>query len=540
VAGLVVAAYLVPQCMAYARLAGLPAVTGLWAVPVPLVAYALLGTSSRLSVGPDSTSALLAGSAAASLAAATGANPAKLAAALAMAVAAVAFVAWFARLGFLADLLSRPVITGYMAGVAVFMIAGQLPNLTGVPASERHTIPRLVEAASRLGELRPAPLILGLSLVAFLTATNRIRRLPGPLIGVLAATAATAWFHLDTYGVATVGPVPRGLPHLAWPSIPAGAWPAALAAATGIWVVAYSDQVLTARAFASRSGDRVDANQELLALAAANAGAGLSGGFPIAASASRTAIAEAAGGTTQLTSLVAAAIVVGVLLAAGGLLGKFPLAALAALVLYAAGRLIEPSEIRRIAGFRPSELIPATAAFVGVVAFDTIIGIGLAVALSVLELFARVARAHDGILGRVPGLAGLHDIDDWPAAETIPGLVVYRYDAPLCFANTEHFRTRLLAAVDAEIHPVEWVLLNMEANVEIDFTAACMLMELHGELRRRGIELALARVKQDLLRYLKRCGLADAVGPDRIFPTLPTALAAFEARHDPVPNRDQV
>jgi MFS superfamily sulfate permease-like transporter len=181
----------------------------------------------------------------------------------------------------------------------------------------------------------------------------------------------------------------------------------------------------------------------------------------------------------------------------------------------------------------------SAAAFVGVVAFDTIIGIGLAVALSVLELFARVARAHDGILGRVPGLAGLHDIDDWPDAETIPGLVVYRYDAPLCFANAEHFRTRLLAAVDAEIHPVEWVLLNMEANVEIDFTAAGMLVELHGELRRRGIELALARVKQDLLRYLKRCGLADAVGPDRIFPTLPTALAAFEARHGPVPNRGQ-
>ena len=531
VAGLVVAAYLVPQCMAYARLAGLPAVAGLWAVPIPLVVYAMLGTSTRLSVGPDSASALLAGSAAASLAADTGADPAKLASALAVAVAAVAFVAWIARLGFLADLLSRPVLTGYMAGVAVAMIAGQLPNLTGVPTSERATIPRLVEVISRVGDLRPAPLILGLILIAVLSVIGRVRRLPGPLLAVLAATAVTAVFHLEAYGVATVGSVARGLPRLAWPSIPYGAWPAVMASAIGIWVVAYSDQVLTARTFAGRAGDRVDANQELLALAAANAGAGIAGGLPVAASASRTALADAFGGRSQLTSLTAAATVVGVLIAAGGLLEQFPLTALAALVLVAASRLIEPGEFRRIAKFRPAELIPAAAAFVGVVAFDTIIGIGVAVALSVLELFARVARAHDGILGKVPGLAGLHDIDDWPDAQTIPGLVVYRYDAPLCFANAEDFRSRVLAAVDAESQPVEWVLLNMEANVEIDLTAADMLVELHDELRRRGIELALARVKQDLLRYLARCGLAASVGPDRIFPTLPTALAAFEARH---------
>jgi SulP family sulfate permease len=268
-------------------------------------------------------------------------------------------------------------------------------------------------------------------------------------------------------------------------------------------------------------------------LAGANASAGLLGGFPVSSSASRTALADSAGARTQLTNLVAALVVAGVLLVAGPLLASFPLAALGGLVVYAALRLIDLPEMRRIAAFRRREAVIAAASFAGVVLFDLLAGIGIAVALSVAELFARIARAHDAVQGEVPGLAGLHDVDDYPAATTTPGLVVYRYDAPLCFANAEDFRSRILEAVNEANPTVEWVVINMEANVEIDLTATDMLEDLRRELTSRGIVVALARVKRDLAVYLDRAGLSARVGNDHIFPTLPTALDGFRHRHKP-------
>jgi high affinity sulfate transporter 1 len=525
-----VAAYLVPQSLAYARLAGVEPVTGLWAAFPALVVYAVLGTSSLLSVGPESASALLVGSAVATLTDEPGADPAAVAAALAFAVGVVSLLAWAARLGFLADLLSRPVLVGYLAGVAITMVVSQLPNITGIVSDHRDTLPRLRDVASDLGDLRLAPLVLALAVTSALVVLQRWRRVPGPLLVVLAATAAAAAFDLERHGVRTVGTVPTGLPSVAFPQIPGHLWPSVFAAAAGVTVVSFSGNVLTGRAFAARLGDRIDANQELLALAAANGATAMAGGFPVSSSDSRTALADAAGGGSQLTSIVAALCVVLVLVVAGPLIEEFPLAALGGLIVYGALRLVSATEIRRIAAFRHSEIVITAAAAVGVVAFDLLVGIGLAVALSVADLFRRVARAHDAVQGTVPGLAGLHDVDDYPDAQTIPGLVVYRYDAPLCFANAEDFRSRVLAAVDVETEPVEWVLLNMEANVEIDLTATDMLEELRGELHRRGIVLALARVKRDLALYLERSGLTAEVGADRIFPTLPTATAAFRDR----------
>lgn len=531
-AGLAVAAYLVPQCMAYARLAGLAPVTGLWAALGALVLYALLGTSSCLSVGPESASALLVGSAVASVGADFGPQDrAEIAAALALAVAAIALLAWATRLGLLADLLSRPVLVGYMTGVAVTMIVSQLPNLTGISSSHRDTLARAADIVGHLGDLRLGPLAVGSAVVAALALLQRFRRVPGPLLVVLATTAVTAVWGLENHGVTTIADVPTGLPSLALPGIPAHLWPGVLAAATGICVVVFADNILTARAFAARRGERIDANQEFLALAGANAAAAIVGGFPVSSSGSRTALAEAAGGRTQLTSLVAAVVVAVVLLFAGQLLESFPLAALGGLVVYAAARLIDVAEMRRIVAFRRSETVIAATSFTGVVLFDLLAGIGIAVALSVAELFARIARAHDAVQGEVPGLAGLHDIDDYPEATTIPGLVVYRYDAPLCFANAEDFRTRVLAAVDDAGPVVEWVVLNTEANVEIDLTATDMLEHLRAELASRGIVLALARVKHDLAVYLDRAGFASRVGTDHIYPTLPTALEGFHRRH---------
>lgn len=531
-AGATVAAFMVPQCMAYARLAELRPVHGLWAAVPALLVYGFLGSSSRLSVGPDSAVALMVATSVAGLTSAPELR-AEVAAALALAVGAVALVAWLVRLGFVAQLLSRPVLVGFLAGVAVTMVVSQLPGLTGIDdaAEHRDTVHRLGALLGDLDDLRPVPLAFGAGIVALLAVLARFRRVPGPLVAVLLATAVAAVFDLRRHGVTTVGDIPGGLPPLGFPDIPASLWPGVFLAALGITVVVYSGNVLTARAFDDSNGSAVDPNRELLALSGVNAAAGLAGGFPVTSSPSRTALADAAGARTQFTSVVAAGTILAVLLAAAPLLESFPQAALGALVIFAAYRLVDTNELRRLARFRMSELGLALVTFAGVVVFDLLIGIAVAVGLSVLELFARVARAHDAVQGKVPGLAGLHDVDDYPEAETVPGLVVYRYDGPLCFANAADFHNRVMAAVDAEPEPPEWVLLNMEANVEIDLTACDMLHDLCADLDERGITLAMARVKQDLLRFLRRCGLSERIGEDRMYPTLPTALDAFAARH---------
>jgi high affinity sulfate transporter 1 len=503
-----------------------------------LVLYAFLGTSRVLSVGPESASALLVGSAVATLTRTSGLDAPTAAAALAIAVGVLSFLAWLARLGFLADLLSRPVLVGYLAGVAVTMVISQIPNLTAIPSPHTGTLDRLADIFDGVTSFELAPFLVGLATLVALFALQRFRRVPGPLIVVLGATAITSALNLESRGVATVGNVASGLPSLAFPSVPIHLWPEVLVAAAGVTVVAFSANVLTARAFARQRDERIDADQELLALAGANAAAGLAGGFPVSSSDSRAALANAAGASTQLVSLFAAASVVIVLVAAAPVLEKFPLAALAGLVVYAAIRLVNVAEIRRVVAFRQSEALLMTAAFVGVIVFDLLIGIGIAVALSIGDLLRRVARAHDAVQGSVPQLAGLHDVDDYPDATTIPGLIVYRYDAPLFFANAENFRARVLSAVTAETTPVEWVVLNMEANVEIDLTATDMLENLRTQLTERGIVLALARVKQDLLVYLERTGFVTKIGADHVFPTLPTALDGFRSRDRQTPEGD--
>ncbi|HEY9266610.1 MAG TPA: SulP family inorganic anion transporter, partial [Mycobacterium sp.] len=281
------------------------------------------------------------------------------------------------------------------------------------------------------------------------------------------------------------------------------------------------------RVFAARGGQEIDANAEMRALGVCNLGAGLTHGFPVSSSGSRTAIGHALGSRTQLFSLTSLAVVIVVLTLGGSVMSAIPLAALGALVFVAALQLIDVSEFRRLARFRRSELILAAATTVAVVSLGVLYGVLVAVAMSILDLLRRVARAHDSVLGFVPGLPGMHDIDDYPQAELVPGLVVYRYDAPLCFANAEDFRRRALEAVDAYPQPVRWFVLNAEANSEVDLTALDALDRLREELSRRGVHFAMARVKQDLRNALMSAGLLDSIGPDNIYPTLPTAVAAF-------------
>jgi SulP family sulfate permease len=540
-AGLTVAAYLVPQVMAYAEMAGVPPVAGLWTVIGAMTVYALLGSSPQLSVGPESTTSLMTAVALAPIAVGDPERYASLAAVLALVVAGMCVVAWIARLGFLADLLSKPVLVGYMAGVAAIMIAGQLDTATRMEIDSDRPLAATWHLISHLGDAHRPTLLTTVAVVAFLVIAGRyFPRLPNPLIAIAVAAIVVKLFDLRTDGLEVIGSVPSGLPRPRLPEVSRADLVDLLLPAVGVTVVAYTDNTLTGRSFASRSGDTVDANQELLALAGANVAAGALRGMPVSSSGSRTVIGDSLGSRSQLYSLVAVAMVVLTLLFLGPLLELFPRAALAALVIWAAIKLVDVAELRRIGRFRRSELVLALATTAAVLVFDIVYGVLVAIGLSVVDLIRRVARPHDGVLGFVPGKAGMHDIDDYSDARQVPGLVVYRYDSPLFFANAENFHERALAALDTADGPVEWVVLNFEANVHIDLTSVDALAALHDELQSRGITLALARVKYEMYGELERSGLIDKVGRDHVFATLPTAVvayfAAYESRHGRPPD----
>ena len=536
VAGVTVAAYLVPQVLAYAEVAGLPPVTGLWAVIPPLLVYALLGTSRQLSVGPESTTSLMtAAGVAALLAAGAGAvSRTDVAALLAIAVGIICLVGFLFRLGFLAELLSKPVLVGYMAGIAVLMIVSQLDNIMGIEV-EGSTLGELWFAVTHVADVHVPTLSLALATLVLLLGFHRYApRWPGPLIVMLGAAAIVQLVGLTGHGILVVGEIPQGLPELQIPQVGSVDLWRLLPAAVGVAIVAYSDNVLEGRAFALRHRQRIDANQELLALGSANIAVGLFQGFPISSSGSRTAIADSMGARTQLHSLVSVALVVTTLLWLGPVLATFPLAALGGVVVYAALRLVDIGEFRRFATFRGSELVLAVATTVAVLALGVLGGIGAAITMSVLDLLRRIVNAHDGVLGYVPGVAGMHDIDDYPNAVQVPGLVVYRWDAPLFFSNAAHFLTKAVDNVRRaqEQGPIYWLVLNVEANVEVDLTAIDALDLLRETMAQMGVELALARVKQDLRTPLRAAGFLDRVGRDRIFPTLPTAVAGYAAWYE--------
>jgi SulP family sulfate permease len=535
-AGVTVAAYLVPQVMAYAEVAGLPAIAGLWAAAGPLVIYAILGSSRQLSVGPESSTALMTAAAVTALVAGDQQNYAATAAALALAVGAVCLLCWLARLGFLANLLSHPVLIGYMAGIAVLMIVSQLSKVTGIPVEGDSTLSEVRSFLGNLDQVRLPTLLVAAGTFVLLVAFQRLLpRWPGPLLAMVVAAAAVGILDLDQRGVETVGSIPRGLPPVSIPDFSTIELGTLLPAALGVTIVAYTDNVVTGRAFAARRREVIDARQEFLALGAANLSAGVFSGFPVSSSGSRTVIADALGSRTQLYSLVAAAMVLLTTLLLGSALATFPMAALGAVVVFAAVRLIDVAELRRIARFRRSELVLALATTAAVLIFDVLYGIAVAVGLSILDLLRRIARPHDGILGFVPGLAGMHDVDDYATGRQMPGLLVYRYDAPLFFANAEDFKRRALESIDGADPPIEWFLLNAEANTDVDLTAVDALEEVRKTLAERGIVFALARVKMDLRDDLAPTGLIDRIGEDRVFPTLPTAVNAYKqwyaARH---------
>jgi SulP family sulfate permease len=530
VAGVTVTAYLVPQVMAYADLAGVPAVSGLWAAVGGLTAYALVGSSPLLSAGPESTTALMTAAALGAVGASS-ADRADLALALAMAVALLCLLGWFGHLSALAQLLSRPVLVGYMSGIAAIMVMSQLGKLFGTPTSAGGFLAEGRELVRHLDDVQVPTLVVGVvTLTVMLGGAALWPRAPMALVGMLGSTAAVSVLDLTDHGVKVIGDIPARLPAPGLPDVSGHDVLSLLGPALGIAFVGYTDNILTARAFATRRDERVDARRELLAVGAANLGSALMHGFPVSSSGSRTAIADLSGARSQLAGLVTVVVTLISVLVLGPVLAAFPTPALAAVVVYAAVRLVDVAEFRRYAAFRRSELLLALGTTVAVLLVGVLVGVLVAIGLSILDLLRRVARPHDAIEGFVPGLAGMHDVDDFPDAEPVPGLVVYRYDSPLFFANADDFHARARAAAAGV--DVRWFVLNTEAIVEVDITAVDALESLRHELVDRGIIFALARIKQDLRSQLAPSGLLERIGEEYLFPTLPTAVDAYRVWHE--------
>jgi sulfate permease, SulP family len=535
IAGVAVAAYLIPQVMAYSAIVNVPPVASLWAALAAIVAYVVLGSSRIVSSGPESTIALMTGVAIAPLAAQNPDRAVALSATLALIVAGWALLARLLRAGIIAQLLSTPLLVGYLAGGAVLMVVGQLGRVTGT-SFEGSTI--VEEVRGFLGVATDTDL-LTLAVAASTLAVILLLRwlgpsLPGPLIAVVLATVASVVFDLESHGVAVVGQVPSGLPEVTFQDVKM-----LLLAGLGITIVGYSDIMLIARGFplAPAEGEtaadlRPDPQAELSAMAGVHALVGVFSGYPVSASGSRTALAIAGGARSQLYSLVAGLCILAVLFFAGPLMAPLPWAALGAVVFYAAGKLVSIPEFRRLWRFRRREFMLGVITLVGTVVIGILQGVVLAIALSLLEMLYRLVRPHEGVLGRVPGVDGMHDVADYPDARTIPGCIFYRYDAPLFFANIDDLRERVakLIAIENEAYPdspVRWLVLNVEANVELDITATDGLRELARELADRGIHLGLARVKNDVYQPLERAGVIDVIGKEMLFATLPVAEQSY-------------
>jgi high affinity sulfate transporter 1 len=528
VAGIVLAAILVPQGMAYAELAGLPPVTGLYTTIACLVGYALMGPSRVLVLGPDSSVSPLIFAAITPLLATTSdpATAIALAGMLALLVGAIEVGLGMAKLGVVADLLSKEVQVGYMNGLAITIIVGQLPKLFGFSTDADGFVQEVKAFFSGLDQTDMTTLVLGLATLAVLLLLPRVtRRVPAVLVAVVGATVVTGILDLAAHGVTTVGPLPQGLPV---PSVP---WTQAsdvlplLIAAVGIVLVSLTDTITTSTSFAARRGDEVDPNQEMIGMGSANVAAGLFQGFAISASGSRTAVAEQSGSKSQVTGLVGAGLVVVLLVFLPSLLSNLPQTALAAVVIAAALSLMDIPVLRRYSRIRKTALSLSLVATIGVVLFGVLQGIVIAIVLSIILFFRRSWWPHGEVLGRVPGLDGWHDLDRYPDAEEEPAVVVFRWEAPLFFANSGIFRQQIRSL--ARRRKPRWIVLQCEAITDIDVTAADMLERLDGELNAKGVRIAFVELRDRLKDLILSYGLFETLDRDHFYPSVAQALDAI-------------
>jgi high affinity sulfate transporter 1 len=533
IAGLVLTALLVPQGMAYAELAGLPAITGLYTTILCLVGYALFGPSRILVLGPDSSLGPMIAATLAPLLLANG-DPAQaiaLASMLALIVGAIMIVAGVAKLGFVADLLSKPTQIGYMNGLAVTILVGQLPKLFGFSTDADGLIG---EAGAFLrgvvdGETVGPALAIGVgSLAIILGLQRRLPKLPAVLVAVVLAIATVVAFGLVDEGVAVVGPLPGGFPPLTFPDVAWSDLPLLIGGAFGIALVALTDTISTASAFAARRGDHVHGNQEMIGIGVSNVAAGLFQGFPVSTSGSRTAVAEQSGSKSQLTGIVGAVAITLLLVLAPDLLRNLPQPTLAAVVIAASLSLADIPGTVRLWRQRRTEFWLSIAAFLGVALLGVLPGIGVAVVLSILNVFRRSWWPYQTQLGKVDGLDGFHDVRQYPDGARLPGLVLYRFDAPLIFANSRTFREEITEL--AQNTPgLRWIVVAAEPMTDVDTTAADMLEELDVWLNARDISLVFAEMKDPVRAKVERYELTHTIDPAHFFPTIEEAVDAYRA-----------
>jgi len=529
-AGLVLATMLVPVGIAYAEASGLPGIYGLYATIIPLLAYAVFGPSRILVLGPDSALAAVILGVVLPLSGGDPLRAATLAGMMAIVSGAVCILAGIARLGFVTELLSKPIRYGYMNGIALTVLISQLPKLFGFSIESEGPLRSLWAIAGAILDGRTNWVAFGIgfgTLMVILLLQNN-KRLPGILIAVVGATAVVAALGLAArYGVAVLGPLPQGLPGFAVPWIAYSDIVQVLSGGCAVALVSFADTSVLSRAYAARLGTHVDPNQEMVGLGAANLATGFFQGFPISSSSSRTPVAEAAGARTQLTSVVGALAIAALLLVAPNLLQYLPTAALAAVVITAAIGLIEVTDLRRIYRIQRWEFWLSIVCFIGVAVLGVIPGIGLAIAIAIAEFLWDGWRPHSAVLGRTYGVKGYHDVTRYPDARRIPGLVLFRWDAPLFFANAEFFKERVLDALSKSPTPVRWLVVAAEPVTSVDVTAGDTVAELDEALHAQGIEFCFAELKDPVKDKLKRFGLFAQLGEPYFFPTIGVAVSRY-------------
>ena len=526
-AGVTVAALAVPAAMAYAELAGLSPVNGLYALLLPTLAYVLLGSSHQLVIGPEGSISALVAVSVLSFAAAGSADAAELAAILALLVGACYLIALLLRLGWLADYFSRPVLIGYIHGVAVVLIIGQLGKLTGIGIGASDPIPQLVEAGKEIGTVSGATLVVaGVALAVMLPLRWIAPRFPAALVVVIAGIAASSWLKLDQHGVAVVGHIPSGLPSLRFPTPPLNQVFDLVPAALGLFLVSFADEVLTARAYAQRHGERIDVGQEMRAMAAGSVTAGVSQAFPIGASGSRTAVNDSMGARSQVSALLAAITVVGILLFLTAPIAHLPKAVLGAAIVSAAVGLIDISSWRALAAADRVEVSIAAITTAGVILVGVLEAVVFAVGLTILDAVRRSARPGDAVLGFDPVLGRFADVAAHPEARVEPGIVVYRLDDRLFFANARYVTGRMRQAVRGAPSPAHWLVLDAEGISHIDTTGMEALKNLVDELGDGGVALVVARMRTKLQGALGDAGLQTEIGVSRFYPTVRAAVHA--------------
>jgi high affinity sulfate transporter 1 len=529
-AGLVLTAVLVPVGMGYAEAAGLPAINGLYATIIPLIIYAIFGPSRILVLGPDSSLAAIIAAVIVPMAAGDPARTIALAGMLAIFTGLLCILAGIAHLGIITELLSKPIRYGYMNGIALTVLVGQMPKLFGFSVEGGGLLQELSGFLQglRAGLTNPVTLAIGGATLVFILATKRYKRFPGILVAVVGATIITGYFALEsTAGVSVIGPLPPGLPSFSIPWITWQDVVPLLIGALSIAVVSFADTSVLSRSLAGKTGAYVDSNQEIIGLGAANLAAGFFQGFSISSSASRTPVAESAGSKTQLTGVTGAIAIALLLIFAPTLLKNLPNTALAAVVISSAIGLFEITDLRRFYRIQRWEFWLSIACFLGVAIFGPIPGILIAILIALGEFVGDAWRPHYAVLGRAEGLKGYHDIEWHPEARLIPGLVLFRWDAPLFFANAEQFKEQVLIEVNKAPTPVNWFVVAAEPLTGVDVSAADMLVELDDELQQSGIQLMFAEMKDPIKNKLKRYRLRARFDDGHFFPTIGAAVNAY-------------